>query len=1048
MNKSLTKSDLSVRTFKTFKKWTIATVESGSNPRFNLSLDTRVLPLNEIKVLEGISGSGPFFPIGDSRYNSDKNPINWDGSYKSIIYSTYNHLFYENALENPLNTFGVEFPDETIDGKSENRFIKDRIVVTRIPQTIFGEKIRPYTVDIFDESDPHSRYHIKDDGYTNLVMQNAEFSNVQEIDSTEVSLPKSYYVYDPSNDRFGTSVSAWTEYIVVGSPMDDDSFAEAKSGAAYLYKYDFEQGIYRFIRKFYSPFTQVGLTEELYIDDESLLMTELGVFLLANGFSLKDRFGIDISVNENFLAIGSPRSDLCAGESERGAVYVYDKYKGGADHWGIINIIEGPSTSSISGSAYDFGFAVSINTSSLAVGAPGAYGQKGAVYIFNRKTYAEDYSGSFWYEVKEEECATIILEDESLLFDERPIPFFVTGNNTFEFSQIITASDGQMGDRFGGCLKLSGSKLIVGNDNFTSSGSVYLFENISGSSGSWSETVKFTGNEQLTGELSFFNTQKVFVTHSFIGFGNSVSIDQDIILIGSPSDEWYYEYACATTLYKEGAVYVYKQSSSAWNFVDKIFSPEKNSESNLFGYSVDVKVPNFIVGSLVGKQKFSSSYTDTYLVEDSQLGATGSGDESNVNGRSFFYRINTVQEDSGSIVSYGDCNDDFSSSFVYQKRKGDYDGSVLRKEVKRNKLKDKVKQDFGFDVAITDKIGVVGAPAFFYSASSTVSGAFFDQNMLRLQFSSSYHGSAYIYRLDDLNKNWNIGNVFYKNGIFVTTSTESLFKNIMNTSGSSYGYDMSFQGTQTIYEHEILCSVEPGEFNVSTNPSSVVRKRILFDVNNDGFFDENDLDLLIRFIVEYSENPEMEEEHGFINEQDDDWWNNSIIITESEDVLFINSLPFTNLTREQRIMQYQNIDQDTFDYINFLLLNGFLDINDDGHTDIIDAKILFNYFIGRTGYKLLKNIHGYNPGSEQRTPSEILEFLNDASGKNNGILIKGDFLNYVESSSFDKTGSFLAPYITTIGLYSDDVLVGVAKLGKPVKSLIDYPINFSIKYDS
>lgn len=61
----------------------------------------------------------------------------------------------------------------------------------------------------------------------------------------------------------------------------------------------------------------------------------------------------------------------------------------------------------------------------------------------------------------------------------------------------------------------------------------------------------------------------------------------------------------------------------------------------------------------------------------------------------------------------------------------------------------------------------------------------------------------------------------------------------------------------------------------------------------------------------------------------------------------------------------------------------------------------------------------------------------------------GSFDDYLISSSLDPTGSFLAPYITTIGLYDDQLnMVAVAKLPKPIKSLPDYPINFIIRFDT
>jgi hypothetical protein len=63
--------------------------------------------------------------------------------------------------------------------------------------------------------------------------------------------------------------------------------------------------------------------------------------------------------------------------------------------------------------------------------------------------------------------------------------------------------------------------------------------------------------------------------------------------------------------------------------------------------------------------------------------------------------------------------------------------------------------------------------------------------------------------------------------------------------------------------------------------------------------------------------------------------------------------------------------------------------------------------------------------------------------------IHGGFADYDASSSIDPTGSYLAPYITTIGLYDgDNQMVAVAKLPRPIKSLPDYPINFIVRFDT
>jgi hypothetical protein len=62
---------------------------------------------------------------------------------------------------------------------------------------------------------------------------------------------------------------------------------------------------------------------------------------------------------------------------------------------------------------------------------------------------------------------------------------------------------------------------------------------------------------------------------------------------------------------------------------------------------------------------------------------------------------------------------------------------------------------------------------------------------------------------------------------------------------------------------------------------------------------------------------------------------------------------------------------------------------------------------------------------------------------------KAGFEHYDLSGSMDSTGSFLAPFITTIGLYDDNCdLVAVAKLPQPIKSEPDIPVNFIIRFDT
>ena len=67
----------------------------------------------------------------------------------------------------------------------------------------------------------------------------------------------------------------------------------------------------------------------------------------------------------------------------------------------------------------------------------------------------------------------------------------------------------------------------------------------------------------------------------------------------------------------------------------------------------------------------------------------------------------------------------------------------------------------------------------------------------------------------------------------------------------------------------------------------------------------------------------------------------------------------------------------------------------------------------------------------------------------NNPYFSGGFDDYETFRDNDPTGSYLAPYITTIGLYDNDMnMVAVAKLPQPIKSLPDYPVNFIVRFDT
>ena len=91
-------------------------------------------------------------------------------------------------------------------------------------------------------------------------------------------------------------------------------------------------------------------------------------------------------------------------------------------------------------------------------------------------------------------------------------------------------------------------------------------------------------------------------------------------------------------------------------------------------------------------------------------------------------------------------------------------------------------------------------------------------------------------------------------------------------------------------------------------------------------------------------------------------------------------------------------------------------------------------------------IRGNPTGSQKITVVNSISRTPAYSGSIGSV--SGSWDDYWDSGSTDLTGSYLVPYITTIGLYNDDKeMLAVAKLPKPIKNLPDYPVNFIVRFD-
>ena len=296
-------------------------------------------------------------------------------------------------------------------------------------------------------------------------------------------------------------------------------------------------------------------------------------------------------------------------------------------------------------------------------------------------------------------------------------------------------------------------------------------------------------------------------------------------------------------------------------------------------------------------------------------------------------------------------------------------------------------------------------------------------------------GKAYIYNLHNLRDQFHVGNVFYRNGKIIIMTSGSVFDGLfyapVNT--YTYEYDLEFKSQHTIFEKQVICTVDPGEFNVSQNPTAVMQAPSVLDVNQNGVFDYQDVDVLLSY-MQYKNTSIL----GLPISTD---WSSSIVKADDEISLLNYYKATTNNTTtpqliSESLLRWETVDKD---------MQTTLDLNEDFRIDIRDMNIMWKYFTHRLTQENYASF--ITPACHRRLFSDVMDYLNGISQKFAKPTIKSGFLDYERLTVFDKTGSYLAPMATTIGLYDGLEMVAVAKLGTPIKITPELPINFVVKMD-
>jgi len=757
--------------------------------------------------------------------------------------------------------------------------------------------------------------------------------------------------------------------------------------------------------------------------------------------SLHPNVGYSVATSEYFSAVGCPsfQSNII----KTGSVDVYKKERLISDRF-VFDKSLSVKTSSLSHigavtsiSQSDFGVAVSIFENLLAVSTTDLRCSIGStqktasgfvllydlnntsstdpVQIISHSLNSNEQSRSFGYSVSMNDDYLVVGSPFSQTNGIRGSAYlFKSSSNGYVYQTFLTGSESS-DVFFGSALEIDKgfNKIIIGNGSFNNTSSkVYLFES---SSGGWQETKKFSPTKDEE-DLFFAPITPYFNQNNTMdGFGNSVSIhcssDSDIkVAIGAPYDRNILEYSGSDYM-RNGAVYVFEKryctlnglTGSHWKET-RLIGDADNFHSNRFGHAVSIYGDTLAVSS----PKYLSEYTSSYIKNTLT--------NSPIDNEFFDYDYNGILYVYTSSVS--------SSWDVFSK-------------YKPKKLKGVGYYLFSNDVEIFGDNLITGDPMPILDTSiDSIDYTFSNGNV-----SSSFHGGFHIFDLSDVGVNHHVGNVFYRTGKIIFTSDSNTFNSVFESGFNDVPiYDISYRSSEKFFEKEIICTVNPGEFNVSTNPTSYEVDQCVADLNQNGSFDFNDCDFILRSI--YKKNTGSES-----------WWelftflnpNTSEEQSESSVFHYHVSNSFENKTRVSLIAA--TVPAGIYEYVTDTIFEDF-DINSDGKTDELDIKILWKFFVGKLNSDNISPLlRSRSMASDSRNTFDgIIRYLNTLTGRGQPRSIKSEFLRDMTVDSFS-TGSNLSPYVTTIGLYNGLDLIGVAKLGTPIKNQGYFPLNFIIRFD-
>jgi hypothetical protein len=245
-----------------------------------------------------------------------------------------------------------------------------------------------------------------------------------------------------------------------------------------------------------------------------------------------------------------------------------------------------------------FGFSVSLEGDSLAVGAPfddGTSADTGSAYVFTRSgtawsqtvklTGAGEQSGDNFGRSVALSAGSLVVGapgDDDGGANAGSAAVFVNGASGWGVQQQLLPTDAAAGDQFGQSVSITDDTVAIGSplddDNGADSGSAYVFTR---SLGAWTQTVKLLASDGTAGD----------------DLGNSIATDGSLIVVGA--------YLDTPAGLQSGSAYVFARTGASWAQLTKLVAADA-AVGDGFGYSV-ATAGVVAVGSYLDDQRGGNS---------------------------------------------------------------------------------------------------------------------------------------------------------------------------------------------------------------------------------------------------------------------------------------------------------------------------------------------------------------------------------------------------------------------------------------------------------